>query len=76
MLGHLTRMAIWEHRNAWDRTRSMTDKLTALKATMSAYGDPDGLAHSASAVEPAASGSDYPEPSLELDEELADAVPV
>ena len=76
VLGHLTRMAVWEHRNAWDRTRSMTEKLTALKATMSAHGDPDGLAHRAAAVGPAASGSDYPELSLEFDEELADAVPV
>ncbi len=76
VLGHLTRMAVWEHHIAWDRKRSITDKLTVLKATMSAYGDQDDLANGAFAAEPAASGSDYPQLSLEFDKEPADAVPV
>ncbi len=76
VLGHLTRMAVWEHREAWDRTGAMTAKLSAVNATMAAYGDLDGLARSATRVQPAPSGSSFPQLSFDFDEEPSDAVPV
>lgn len=75
-LGHLTRMAVWEFANEWDRTNSMRDKLATLRATMTAYGDLDQIARRAAELEPSASISKHLQPSFAFDEEPADAVSV
>lgn len=43
ILGHLTRIAIWELRSAWDRALSTADKIAKLRDRMVSYGDPDEL---------------------------------
>jgi len=44
ILGHLTRIAVWELRNAWDPFLSTSEKIAALRDGMMRYGDPDELA--------------------------------
>ena len=48
VLGHLTRIAIWDLRTTWDRSLSIPQKLDAVRDAMNHYGDPDQLAQSAS----------------------------
>ena len=54
VLGHLTRMAIWALRDAWDRTSPTKDKIAAVRARMTAFGDPDELARGVPQPEPLA----------------------
>ena len=44
ILGHLTRIAVWELRHAWDPSLSTAEKISALRDGMMRYGDPDELA--------------------------------
>ena len=44
ILGHLTRIAVWELRNTWDPSLSTSEKIAALRDEMMRYGDPDELA--------------------------------
>ena len=44
VFGHLTRMAVWELRNAWDRSLSTAEKIAAFRDRVTIYGDPDQLA--------------------------------
>ena len=43
ILGHLTRMAVWDLRSSWDRSLSTSVKIAALRGRMMSYGDPDDL---------------------------------
>jgi hypothetical protein len=43
ILGHLTRMAVWDLRSSWDQSLSTGDKIAALRGRMMSYGDPDDL---------------------------------
>ena len=52
VLGHLTRIAVWQLRTDWDRSRSTAEKIVALRDTMNGYGDPDELARLAATAEP------------------------
>ena len=54
VLGHLTRMAVWELRNAWDRSRPTAEKLANVRDRMTACGDPDRLARRVPPVDPVA----------------------
>ena len=53
ILGHLTRMAVWERRSAWDRTLSTAAKIAALRDGMMRFGEPDELARLVAPREPA-----------------------
>ena len=44
ILGHLTRIAVWELRSVWDRSLSTAAKIAALRDRIMSYGDPDELA--------------------------------
>ncbi len=52
VFGHLTRIAIWELREDWDRFLSTTEKIAAFSDRMMAYGDPEQLARLAISIEP------------------------
>ena len=54
VLGHLTRMAVWKLRGAWNRTRSTPEKIVAFRNRMTAHGDPDELARRTPPPEPLA----------------------
>ena len=60
VFGHLTRMAIWELRAAWSRTRPTPEKIAAFRNRMTAHGDPDELARRA----PRPGTADGPSPVL------------
>ena len=51
VLGHLTRIAVWELRETWDRSKSTTEKILAFRDRITGYGDPDQLARQAATVE-------------------------
>lgn len=53
ILGHLTRIAVWRLRSAWDRSVSTADKIADLRAEMLRYGDPDELTRCVAPLEPA-----------------------
>ena len=44
ILGHLTRIGVWELRPAWDRALSTARKIAVFRDKMMRYGDPDELA--------------------------------
>ena len=48
--GHLTRMAVWTLRDAWDRSSRTQEKLEAFQKEVEAYGDPDDLARRGTTV--------------------------
>ena len=52
VLGHLTRIAIWEFRNVWDRSLSTVEKIVAVRDKMIQYGDPDKFARRVVSAEP------------------------
>jgi len=52
LLGHLTRMAIWTLRGAWERSRPTKEKLAAIRGQMTALGEPDELARRVPPAEP------------------------
>ena len=54
VLGHLTRMAVWVLRDAWDRSSPMAEKLANVRDRMTACGDPDRLALRMQLVDPVA----------------------
>lgn len=41
--GHLTRMAVWNLRNGWDRARRTRDKLSAFAAALDQLGEPERI---------------------------------
>ena len=49
VFGHLTRIAVWELREAWDRSLSSAEKIAIFRGRMTGYGDPDQLARRAAA---------------------------
>ena len=51
VLGHLTRIAVWELRETWDRSPSTTERILAFRDRMTRYGDPDQLARQAAPPE-------------------------
>ena len=44
VFGHLTRMAVWALRDAWEYLRPTAEKIAAVRDRMTGYGDPDELA--------------------------------
>ena len=54
VFGHLTRIAVWLHRDTWESSLSTAEKIAALRDTMDEYGDPDELARCAATAEPVA----------------------
>ena len=54
VLGHLTRMAVWELRDAWNRSSPTAEKLANVRDRMTACGDPDRLARRVPPVDPVA----------------------
>ena len=54
VLGHLTRMAVWELRDAWSRTQATAEKLAVFRHRMTVYGDPEELARQAPTTDPLA----------------------
>jgi hypothetical protein len=46
VFGHLTRMAIWKLRDAWDSSRPTKDKLAAVGEAIWSFGDPEQIAAS------------------------------
>ncbi len=76
VLGHLTRTAIRKHRPTWDRSCPTAEKLAAFQATMSAYGDLEGLVQRAAAREPAVPEPNRPQQSFDFGEEAPGAVSV
>ena len=47
VFGHLTRMAVWELRDTWNRGLTTARKIADFRQRMTGYGDPDGLARRA-----------------------------
>jgi putative DNA methylase len=41
--GHLTRMAVWELRDKWDRTMPTLERLQSLRAVIDSFGDPQAI---------------------------------
>ncbi|MBK1700577.1 DUF1156 domain-containing protein [Thiococcus pfennigii] len=73
--GHLTRMAIWNLRDGWDRTRPMPDKLARVAEAVHAWGDPNAIVASLR-TEKIAEPAPLPYPLASLAEQDADdAVP-
>ena len=54
VLGHLTRMAVWELRDDWDRARPTPKKLAAVRHRMTVFGDADELAQRTPPADPLA----------------------
>ena len=54
VFGHLTRMAVWELREAWDRSRPTAEKLANVRDRMTACGDSHRLARRVPPVDPVA----------------------
>ena len=52
VFGHLTRMAVWHLRTAWDRDVSTGKRIEALREQMARFGDPDEIASLAATSEP------------------------
>ena len=52
VLGHLTRMAVWTLRDAWERSRPTGKKIAAVRDRMTGYGDPDELARQTPPTDP------------------------
>jgi len=52
VFGHLTRIAVWELRDTWERSMSTTQKISSFRNRMTCYGDPDQLARKANTVDP------------------------
>ncbi len=52
VFGHLTRIAVWELRETWNRSLSTTKKISSFRDRMISYGDPDQLARQATTVGP------------------------
>ena len=52
VFGHLTRIAVWQLRTAWDRSLPTAEKIATLRDSMTGYGDPDELARLAATPEP------------------------
>ena len=47
VFGHLTRMAVWQLHDGWNRSLPMTDKIAAFRDRAAGYGDPNELAQRA-----------------------------
>jgi len=54
VLGHLTRMVVWELCGDWDGARPVAEKIAAVRERMQSYGDPDQLVRRAPPPEPSA----------------------
>ena len=55
LLGHLTRMAVWNLRDTWSRERPTVEKIAAVRTRLTCFGDPDDLARQAPPPEPSGS---------------------
>lgn len=51
VFGHLTRMAVWRLRHAWDATKPTPERLDHVRARMAAMGDPKPLIETLAAAE-------------------------
>ena len=47
VFGHLTRMAVWEFRNTWNRCLPTAEKIATFRERMTGYGDPNQVASKA-----------------------------
>ena len=74
VFGHLTRMAVWDLRDAWDRALSTAEKIAAFRDMVTGYGDPDQLAQRVSPAEPMAGVPVFSHRPTGLEEEAHDAV--
>ena len=74
VLGHLTRMAIWDLRDAWLRARPTEQKIAAFRDRMSGYGAPDQLARQVLPAEPVADLPLFSHRTTGSEDEVHDAV--
>ena len=74
VLGHLTRMAIWDLRDAWLRARPTEQKIAAFRDRMSGYGAPDQLARQVLPAEPVADLPLFSHRTSGSEDEVHDAV--
>ena len=51
VFGHLTRMAVWRLRHAWDATKTTPERLDHVRSRMAAMGDPKPLIETLAAAE-------------------------
>ena len=52
VFGHLTRMAVWNLRAAWDRSLATSDKFSAFRHRMTQFGDPEKFPRMTTIPEP------------------------
>ena len=74
VLGHLTRMAVWNLRQDWNADRPTKKKLAAFTQAVSAFGDPDHIMDLSLAAPPKAAASGRTYPAVRPDHEVRDAV--
>ena len=74
VLGHLTRMAIWALREAWDRARPAADKIAAFRNRMMDCGDPDQLARRVPPADPLTDLPLFSRRTIATDDEVHGAV--
>ena len=74
VLGHLTRIAVWDLRDAWIRARPTAEKLAAFRDRMNGYGDPDQLARQAPPAAPLADLPLFSHRTTGAEDEVHDAV--
>ena len=74
VLGHLTRMAVWELRGAWNRARSTAGRIAAFRDRLTSYGDLDQLARRVSLPEPSADSPVFSHRTTGPEEEAPGAV--
>ena len=72
--GHLTRMAVWELRNTWDRSLTTVEKIAAFRDKVTGYGDPDQLARHVAIAEPMANLPLFSHRAIGPSEEALDVV--
>ena len=74
VLGHLTRIAVWELRGAWNRARSTAGRIAAFRDRLTSYGDLDQLARRVSLPEPSADSPVFSHRTTGPEEEAPGAV--
>lgn len=74
VLGHLTRMAIWQLRESWDNTQSIAQKIAAFAGMLSTLGYPDHVINLVEAAKPKAASLEPLLSATKPDEDVRDAV--
>ena len=74
VFGHLTRMAIWLLKSNWTRSRQTVKKIQAVRRKMTTFGDPEGIAQRALAIDHMPSLLSHPCQSIPIGKDIQNAV--